>query len=460
MLTRKSRHKTGKNQMKGINRSRFNILATACLVCVSPFTQAEDLLQVLTLAQQNDPKYLAAGFSLQASKQALPQAESKYFPTLSFDAESTETEQNIISSENTVFDSGTSKFPTTQYSLTVSQPIFQWSYVVGIRQADAVVKKADAEYQTANQDLILRTVQRYLDVLKAQDALQFSNAEKQAIKKQLELVSVQKRAGKVRRTDLLDVKARYANAVSGQIEADYAIKDAFEALTESTGVNLSTLLALKKNIPLQLPDAATAEERVKQALSNNPAMIAQQHQLDVTFQEVERQQSGHYPTLDLVARSNRKETGGTLFGGGSDVETNDIMLRFNLPLYQGGYVSSRHTEANKLYFKAKEELEELRRSITRQTRSAYFGVISAISRVEALQTSVDAQALTLESKRRGYRSGLYTNLAVLDAERDLHMAKRDFSEAIHDYFLNALRLEHAIGDLTIADVQRINTWFE
>ena len=75
--------------------------------------------------------------------------------------------------------------------------------------------------------------------------------------------------------------------------------------------------------------------------------------MDVAFQEVERQQSGHYPTLDLVARSNRKETGGTLFGGGSDVETNDVMLRFNLPLYQGGYVSSRHVEANKLYFKSK-----------------------------------------------------------------------------------------------------------
>lgn len=445
---------------KNLGKTNVGAVIGLLLGLFSSCSYAEDLLQVLNLAQQNDPKYLAAGFSLQASKQALPQAESKYYPTVSFDAERTDTEQNILSSENTVFDKGSSKFPTSQYSLTVSQPIFQWSYVVGIRQADAVVKKADAEYQTANQDLILRTVQRYLDVLKAQDALQFSNAEKQAIKKQLELVSVQKRAGKVRRTDLLDAKARYANAESGQIEADYAIKDAFEALTESTGVNVSTLLALKKNIPLQLPDAATAEERVKQALSNNPAMIAQQHALEVAIQEVERQESGHYPTLDLVARSNRKETGGTLFGGGSDVETNDIMLRFNLPLYQGGYVSSRKTEANELYFKAKEELEELRRSITRQTRSAYFGLKSAISRVKALQTSVDAQELTLDSKRRGYRNGLYTNLAVLDAERDLHMAKRDFSEAIHDYFLNALRLEHAIGDLTITDVQRINAWFE
>lgn len=436
----------------------FSVFMT--LVLLGAQAQAEDLLQVFKLAQKNDPKHLAAGFTHQASKQTVPQAESKYFPTVSLDAERTSTEQDIVSSDNTVFASGNTNFPTTQYSLTINQPIFQWSYVVGIRQAKAIFKQADADYQTANQDLILRTVERYLEVLKAKDALKFSNAEKQAIKKQLELVSVQKRAGKVRRTDLLDARARYANAESGQIGADYAVKDAFEALTESTGEKLTDLLVLKKNIPLEQPTSATIDERVKQALENNPGMIAQQHKVDAAYQEVERQKSGHYPTLDMVARSNRKETGGTLFGGGSDVETSDIMLRLNIPLYQGGYVNSRSKEANELYFKAKEELEEFRRSITRQTRSAYFGVVSAISRVTALKTSVDAQTLTLDSKRSGYRSGLYTNLAVLDAERDLHMAKRDFSEAIHDYLLNALRLEHAIGDLSVSDIQRINSWFE
>lgn len=441
---------------------RDNTIVYGLLFSCLFFSQAyaENILQVYQLAKQNDPKYLAAGFTFQASKQAITQAESEYLPSVNFDAEHTETNQNIKNSDNSVFGRGDTSFPTTQYTLTINQPIFRWSSVVAIRQAEESVRQADAEYQTATQDLILRTVEKYLSVLTSLDAQQFILSEKQSIKKQLELVTVQMRAGKVRKTDLLDAKARYANAEASQIETDYAVKDAFEALMESTGKNLTNVLTLKNNIPLLSPDNTSVEQRVEEALQNNPAMIAQQRKLEVARQEVERQKSGHFPTLDLVARGNRRDTGGTLFGGGSDVETNDIMLRFSMPLYQGGYVSSRSREATELFYRAKEELEEFRRSIIRQTRSAYFGVIAAISKVSALSTSVVAQALTLESKRRGYRSGLYTNLAVLDAERDLYSAKRDFSQAKHDYLLNALRLEHAIGGLSVEDIQRVNNWFQ
>lgn len=427
---------------------------------VGSYAQAEDLMDVYKLAQQNDTKYLAAGFSRAASNESISQAMSKYLPTVSFDAERTETNQDILSSDNTVFASGTTSFPTTQYTLTVSQPIFQWASIVGIRQAKSTIKLADAEYQQAHQDLVLRTVERYLEVLKAEDSLASSEAEKKSVKKQFELVTAQKKAGSARLTDLLDAKARSANADAAHIGATYAVKDAFDALMESTGQILTSLSSLKDTIPLTSPESATVDERVAQALKNNPGMIAQQNKLDVARQEVERQKAGHYPTLDLVARGNRRNTGGTLFGGGSEVETTDIMLRLNVPLYQGGYTSSRSREAQQLFFQAKEELEEFRRGLSRQTRSAYFGVMSAIQRVEALKRSLDAQEATLDSKKTGYRYKKYTNLAVLDAERDLSMAKNDFSAAKHDYLLNALRLEHAIGDLSVDDIERINGWFE
>ncbi len=442
--------------------SGFHIVAGLVLLAAAgSYAQAEDLMDVYKLAQRYDTKYLAAGFSHAASRETLSQAQSKYLPTVSFDAERTDTTQDILSSDNTVFASGTTSFPTTQYTLSVTQPIFQWASIVGIRQAKSSIKLADAEYQQAQQDLILRTVERYLEVLKAEDSLMFSEAEKKAIKQQLVVVKAKKSVGSARKTEVLDAKARSANADAAHISATYAVKDAFDAMMESTGKTLTELSLLKDSIPLISPEeTGTVEERVVQALQNNPAMIAQQNKLDVARQEVARQKAGHYPTLDLVARGNRRDTGGTLFGGGSEVETTDIMLRLNVPLYQGGYTSSRSREAQQLFFKAKEELEEVRRSTSRQTRAAYFGVVSAIQRVEALKRSREAQELTLESKRTGYKYKKYTNLVVLDAERDLFQAKSDLSTAKHDYLLNALRLEHAIGDLSIEDIERINGWFE
>ena len=439
---------------------RIFITSFVLLVSSTVQVQAEDLIEVYNLARQNDPTFRASGYSHLASQEAIEQAQAKYLPNVTLGAERTETNQDIVSSDNTVFASGSTDFPTTQYTLTINQPVFQWASIVGMRQSDEVVKQADAEYQTANQDLILRTLERYLDVLKANNEQQFNNAEKQAIKRQLELVTAKKIAGSANLTDLLDAKARFANAEAELVEADYKVKDTYEALQESTGKKINALSTLIKDIPMQSPETVSVEERVKDALTKNPGIIALQHKLEVSRQEFEKQKAGHYPTLDLVARANRRETGGTLFGGGSDVETTDVLLRLNIPLYEGGLTSSRSREANQLFFKAKEDLEKFRRKISRDTRAAYFGVISARKRVTALKRSVKAQDETLKGKRIGYKHKKYTNLAVLDAERDLSMAKSDYAQAKHDYLLNSLRLEHAIGDLTIDDIKNLNNWFE
>ena len=48
-----------------------------------------------------------------------------------------------------------------------------------------------------------------------------------------------------------------------------------------------------------------------------------------------------------------------------------------------------------------------------------------MSRAQALKKSIESQSVLLDAKERGYRSGLYTSLAVLDAARDLYMYRRD-----------------------------------
>jgi outer membrane protein len=68
--------------------------------------------------------------------------------------------------------------------------------------------------------------------------------------------------------------------------------------------------------------------------------------------------------------------------------------------------------------------------------------------------------MVLEAKREGYRSGLYTILAVMDAERDLYRARRDYAVARYDYIMNSLRLKKAVGTLSDGDIASINDWFE
>ncbi len=428
------------------------------LVLSLPAAQAMagDLLSVYRQAKQNDPVFRSAFHEYQASKEIIRQADADMSPSVNLDLVRADTRQRIISSDNTVFASGSSTFDNDNVTLSIVQPIFNWSIFKRYEQAQAKTDSAAARFDMARQDLVLRVAELYIDVLASQDVLTFSMAEQAAVERQLELVTARKDAGKARLTDLLDVKARFASVEASRIEAEYANDDALQALDESSGGNSGILETLGDNVTLSKPYPADVDAWVRLALASNPALKSKQHELEVARKEREIQRAGHYPTLDFEARKNRRDTDGSLFGGGSNVDTREYMIKLHVPIYAAGKVKSRVREANQLYLKVKQEIEAEKRAISRQVRSAYFGVISAMSKVNALGKSVEAQSLTLESKREGYRAGLYTNLAVLDAERDLYLAKKEYTQARYDYLLNSLRLKHAAGVLTESDLVFIN----
>jgi outer membrane protein len=113
-------------------------------------------------------------------------------------------------------------------------------------------------------------------------------------------------------------------------------------------------------------------------------------------------------------------------------------------------------EAAFRFQKSQEDLEQERRAVERATRAAYEGTLSGVSLVRALKQSVISQASALEAKDQGFRSGLYTLLPVLDAQRDLYLAKRDYAQSRYDYLLNRLKLKQAAGTLSETDLGNIS----
>lgn len=421
---------------------------------------AANLTQIYELAKQNDPEFDAYRYQHMAAGEALPQARAGLLPVVTFDAERVETSQDIVSADNTVFASGETDFPTTSYTLTLTQPLFNYASYTQYQQSKSKIGQADAEFETARQDLIVRVAERYFAVLAAEDSVRFTTAEKQAVERQLLTAEKRLNKGVGRATDLYDARARYSSVEAAEIEALNMLDDSHQALSELTGELIPEVSSLLANFDLSAPEPQEPDSWINAAMKQNPAIIYHKESLDVSLKEVTRQKAGHYPRLDLVYRLNNRDTDGTLFGGGSEVETQDIMVRFNLPLYQGGYVSSRSREAAHLHQKSRQDLQRSQRAVKRSARAAYFGVINAISKVKAFDQAVKSQALALEAKEKGFRSGLYTNLSVLDAERDLYGAKRDYAQARYDYILNRLKLEQAVGTLTDEDVMMVSTWLE
>ena len=92
----------------------------------------------------------------------------------------------------------------------------------------------------------------------------------------------------------------------------------------------------------------------------------------------------------------------------------------------------------------------------RQARDAYDGVLAGISRVKALGQAVKSSQTALEASEAGYRVGTRTSVDVLDAQRELYAARRDYARARYDYLINLLRLKQSTGQLLVDDLAEID----
>jgi len=354
--------------------------------------QAEDLISIYTSARVSDPAYLMGLHQHGASSEVVAQARAGLLPTVSLSYSRSETSQDIISSDNTVFQKGSDDFPTTNYYLSLTQSIYSYANWKRYGKAKEETKRVDAELNAVEQDLLLRTAERYFAVLAVQEDYAAIKSEKTSVEQHLRLIKAKRESGQIRRTDLLDAQARFMQALSRELEIRSRLKDAMEMLRELTGESAGFLTTLG-NMELVTPEPRDPKSWFEQAVESNPELKIRRFAVSAAQEEVSLRKGGHYPTLDLEITVGNEEKEGTLFGGGSNIDEEILALNFNLPIYSGGIVSSRVREAIKLHSRTKDELELEYRAVRRQTFSTYDGVLTDISKIEALQKSVEAYEL-------------------------------------------------------------------
>lgn len=435
-----------------LNLKTLLCITLAFFVCRN--TVAADLVEVYQMAESSDPVYSQSVAAYEATLEAKPQARALLLPTVSLNANTATNDQDISTSSGT--SPGEVGFNSHGYSLDISQPVFRYDRYLSLQQADSQIQQAQAELDAALQDLVIRVSERYFDALAAIDNLNFVQAEKTSLGRQLEQAKQRFEVGLIAITDVHEAQAGYDRSVANEILAENLIDNTREALREVTGNYLTDLAPLGETMPLVTPEPAVIEKWTQISQQQNLQVIAAKNQLETTRQEIKIQQSGHLPTLDIVANKGYSSSGGRF--GGAQIHTTTIGLELNVPLFEGGLVNSRTREAHSLYNQAFQRLEETYRAAQRQTREAYLGVISGISQVKALAQSVISSESALEATQAGFEVGTRTTVDVVASQRVLLQAKRDYARARYDYILNTLRLKQAAGTLTPEDLQEITRW--
>jgi outer membrane protein len=128
-----------------------------------------------------------------------------------------------------------------------------------------------------------------------------------------------------------------------------------------------------------------------------------------------------------------------------------------LPIFQGGVVVSRQSEASANRAAAESNLELARRNSALAARQYYLGVVNGLAQVRALKAALISSQSALESNKLGYEVGVRINIDVLNAENQVYVTRRDLAKATLDTLMAQLKLKAAVGSLGEDDVAQINT---
>jgi outer membrane protein len=423
------------------------------LVCAKS-ASAADLIAFYRDAASNDPVFASARQNLLASEEKIPQGRSLLLPQITFSANETYSEQVVVEAP---YPTAFLRYPGRSFTLTLTQPLFRWANFEQYQQDKLLVVLAEAQFAQAQQDLILRLSQAYFDVLNAHDTIDFLNAQKQAISEQLESAKRNFDVGTATITDTNEAEARYDLAVSQEIaaESDLVVKEG--ALQQIIGHAPEGLAPLVPGARMTLPDPAKVDTWVESSQVSNPSVAQSQANLEVAKRQIEIARAARYPTLDVVAQRQFQRAPTSILPPelGSDA-TNSVGIQLSVPIFTGGYNSSKITEALALSDKADSDLEAARRSAAQLARQAFVGVTSGLAQVKALEAAEVSSKTSLESNKLGYQVGIRINIDVLNAQQQLYSTERDLAKARYDTLMNGLKLKAAAGTLQESDLVAIN----
>jgi outer membrane protein len=423
-------------------------LVLALGLALVPTAHAANLSDVYRDALAYDAQYAAARAALAAGQEKTTQGRAGLLPQVSANA-------NLRYSDiESTLPGGDAEFDSIGFGISASQPLFRKQNLVQYEQAKNQTRIADMQFKTAEQDLILRVSQAYFDVLQSQDNIAFIEAQKAAIAEQLASAKRNFEVGTATITDTHEAQARYDLAVAQTIAEQNALNIRLRALEKLIGKPAGSLDTLVE--PAQLKtETGNIDEWAERAAKGNLQAEIQRLAKAIADQEVERNRAGHYPTLDAVAgyTVNNSQNFGTQQ---VDTRTASIGLELNLPIYQGGLVSSQVREAVANQEKARQDLEAASRDAGLSARQAWLNVESGVARVRALEQALTSSKAQLDSTKLGLQVGVRTSLDVLNAEQQVLSARRDLAGARYAYLLAGLSLKAAVGSLSPGDLTAID----
>jgi len=453
--------RTTKTTCRGGNILRAAVLG-AWLAGAAGGAGAVSLTQAYEAAIKNDPVFRMRYYEHESGKenrilgraQLLPQVSASY--SYGKNVADQEYVQQTLLGPRPVIDHP--KYTSRSGVVQLRQPLFNMEGIARYRQGKVQTAQAEEAYEAGIDDVSVRVVSAYLDVLFAQDQLALARVQRDM---HLESQKVNQRMfekGEGTKTDMLETQARLDLAEAQLIESQDNLVAARNTLQGVIGMDPGELDPLGDNFRPPALQPASYDDWRKLALERNNQLAATRLAVENARLDIGRNRAGHYPRVDFVG-SYSKNDSETLTNRGQQQTNRQLGVQVNIPLYQGGAVNATTRQAAANYGRAHAELDARTNEVLVELRKAHSQVLSSGRKIDALIKAVDSGKLLMTATQQSIKGGVRINLDLLNAQQQLFASQRDLAQARYAYLVALMRLRAAAGTLQSDTIREIAAYF-
>lgn len=451
------------------------LLGAAAVMVLSQATHATGLLDALAQAKQRDPGYRASQLTLAQGERQQQQSQALWNPSIMLDVfggvkgmdSSTKGAQFYSSEMPGATRYGGSTFNTSIYlgasargAITALAPLFDQERQAQARQLGISAEIAQLTHQVAEQFLTQSVVERYLDVLSAQKALQLVGEHESVIRQADQELNRRRRLGDVSGIDVAESRERLENLRARRISAEHQLQVAQLALADLSGSTTALNPPKLTQLPISLAGPPLAELLDRMRLEH-PRLKVFDLQKKIALAEAEKFGNGQRSAkVNAIAQAAIDVTRGQGDYGSSTWQQAQhyVGLQVSVPLSTGGLRSARQAEALIVAERSGHERAQGALQLEQELRAGWFALSASRPRTDLLKQTLETSRTRLMQTRRAHSEGTRSTLELMAAEAAAIEAQEHLFQEQVNAARHYARIFYSAGILSEEHLKRIASY--
>ncbi len=331
-------------------------------------------------------------------------------------------------------------------TLSLAQTIYNQKVNTAIKIADEFASYSRTGLKATRNEVVLNVKKAFLNILLMRELLDVSRKSFESADANYKNVEALYKQGVASEYDYLRSEVQRANVQPMLIQMENNYQLAKNYLKTILAIDAKKELEVKGEFKFEELSQTTIDDYSEGAIANSPLVEQLKINESLLGKNLMIERSEYYPTLAAFGQYQWQTQDNTFnWSNYKWAESFMVGLQLSYNIFdgfkRGARIEQVRIDIDKVAF-ARQKLQD---GLVLQTQQSKMKMVEAKKRIEAQKENLKQAEKTAAIAQTRYKSGVGTQLEIIDTETALLAARTNYSQAIYDYLTAKADWEYAVS---------------